>query len=123
MNPPHCQAGPLMDADVARALWKALVIHDAEAGESYLMGEDWQRVTLPPFSTDIDAAHRVVSVMQAAGWTLTVKQTVDPTGSAYLAAFVKQDNRPYRFVCHESLPMVLCLAALAAFAGLNVLAN
>jgi hypothetical protein len=109
-----------MDADVARALWKALVIHDAEAGESYLMGEDWQRVPLPHFSTDIDAAHRVVSVMQAAGWTLSVKQTVEPDRSAYLAAFVKPDNRHYNFVRHDSLPMALCLAALAAFAGLNL---
>jgi hypothetical protein len=97
------------------------VIHDAEVGESYLMGDAGQRVPLPPFSTDIDAAHRVVSLMQASGWTVAVKRTVEPSASFYLAAFVKTDNRQYTFVSHPTLPMALCLAALAAFAGLNII--
>ena len=112
--------GSFLDADIARTLWKALVVHDAEKGESYLIGDDWQKVLLPHFSTNVDDAYRVVGHLQSQGWTLNLQQDIQKGVSKYIAAFVKMDGRHYIANEHESLPMVLCLAALAAYSGLNI---
>jgi hypothetical protein len=115
-------AGPFLDADIARTLWKALVVHDATTGESYLVGDDWLKVPLPRFSIDIEETHRVVGFMQAAGWTLTVKQVVENGTGQFMTAFIKADTRHYQSIKHESLAVAICLAALSAFGGLNVVA-
>jgi hypothetical protein len=112
-----------MDADIARTLWKVLVVHESETGESFMMDEDFKRVALPKFSTDVDEAYRVVAFMQSHNWTLSLKQEIEHGKSIYMATFMKNDNRSYIFNRHESLPMVLCLAALAALSGLNILRN
>ena len=112
--------GPILDADIARTLWKALVVHDAELNETYLVDEDWQKSPLPKFSTNVDDAYRIVSHLQSLGWTLHCKHFVDHGSSKYQAVFFKTDNRHYIVNEHESLAMVLCMAALAAFSGLNI---
>jgi hypothetical protein len=115
--------GPLMDADVARTLWKALVVHDTESNTSYLMGEDWKQVELPKFSTDTNQAHRVVRYMQGHGFTLNVQQVIEHGQGIYQATFMKPDGRKYLFCEHPELPMAICMAAVSAYGGLNIKAD
>lgn len=110
----------LTDANVARTLWKALVIHDSETGESYLSGSDWKKVSLPHFSSNVEDAHQVVAYMQSIGWTLSVKQDIDHGESSYLAVFVKNDNRVYTNCRAKTLPMAICLAALSTYVNLSL---
>jgi len=117
------EAGIFLDANVARTLWKALVVHDAELGQSYLMGDDWHRVPLPKFSTDVDDVQRVIGHMKSLGWTMVFKQEIEHGKSFYLVSFVKQDNREYLFVKHTSMEVAICLAALSAHGGLNFKAS
>jgi len=112
-------AGPMLDAQVARTLWRAIVIHDPETETSYLMGEDGREVPLPRFSRAVDDAHRVVALMNSRGWTMTLKQVTEGTPH-WLCAFVRDDGRTYVHTKAETMPLAICIAALAAHRGQNV---
>lgn len=112
-------AGNQLDANIARRLWKAVVLIDMEDGSHYfLRQEDHKRSPIPPYSTSVDECYRVVSKMQSMGWT--ARLTSKPEIGKYHAAFTKDDGRLYRLTEAETLPLAVCLAALAAYDGLNV---
>lgn len=112
-------AGPMLDAQVAQSLWRAIVMHDPETETSTLIGEDRKAVPLPRFSRDIPAAHRVAQQMQALGWTMLLKQVTE--GEAHwLCAFTKADGRTYLYSKCATMPLAICVAAMAAHQGRNL---
>ena len=113
-------AGPLLDARMARTLWRALVVHDAANNECYMVSDDHERVPVPAYSTVVDDAHRVAAFMQSHGWTLSIKQTMDDDNVCYVALFGKTDGRIYNYTKAETMPLAICLAALWAWSGGNV---
>ena len=111
--------GVQTDSLIARKLWRAIVVNDSETGESYMVGQDnADRVPVPPFSTDIDEAHKVVQYFQTKGWSFRVRNLAEE--DMYQACFFKEDNRKYRFVKAETMPLAICEAAMSAFNGLNI---
>lgn len=114
-------AGQLLDAKIARTLWRALVVLDIANNESYMVSNDGhEHVPVPKYSTVVDDAHRVVAFMQSKGWTLSLKQTMDDDNVCYVALFGKTDGRVYNYTKAETMPLVICLAALWAWSGSNV---
>lgn len=113
------EAGVQMDSLIARKLWRVFVVNDTETGEHYMVGsDDGEKVPLPPFSTNIDEAHRIVEFFQTKGWTFRVRNI--PERDAFHACFYRDDGRQYRFLEAETMPMAICLAALAAHSGTNL---
>lgn len=110
--------GPQMDAKIARRLWRAVVF--MEDGNHHLVQQgDFARVPLPPYSTDIDEAYRVVRYMQALGWACRLRHC--PDSARFRVCFTKADDRVYQWSLDEVMPMAICLAALAALDGANVI--
>lgn len=113
--------GPLMDAEVARRLWRAVIIHDSVAGESYMVGQDRSKVALPRYSSDVEDCYRVVGFMHSKGFVLRVSNVTEGEPH-WIAAFVRGDGRNYRFNRAETMTMAICLAAIDALDGKNVAA-
>lgn len=111
--------GPTLDALVARKLWGAVVIVDVMGKTAHLIGEDRKTpVRLPSYSTEVAAAHRVVGAMQQRGWTAYMKHD-DNTGK-FFACFSKSDGRTYKRTPADTLAHAVCLAALDALMGKNI---
>ncbi len=111
--------GVALDAVVARRLLLAVVVHDPATGEAHLVGaEDRKPVPLPRYSTEVEDAHRAAALMQRRGWSLRVRQ--DAERGEWLAAFTKDDGRVYAYSKTAAMPHAVCLAALAALDGRNV---
>ena len=111
--------GPMMDAAIARRLWRAIVFMDIEGQGAYLVRQgDHARMPLPGYSTNVDDAHRVVKQMQAHGYAATLKSAPE-FGKCY-ACFTQNDGKNYRMSEAETLPMAICLAAVEALDGTNL---
>lgn len=111
--------GPTLDALVARRLWKAIVFIDTASNTSYLIQQDDRaRLPLPPYSTDLEEAHRVVRFMQSKGYAARIRH--DPEGGIYRACFTLDDGRTYFYSRAATMPHVICIAALAALDNKNV---
>ncbi len=116
MNEP----GPFLDNLIARKVWRALVVTESESGESYMVNQDdHSKVSVPAFSTDLDQAQKVVDYFQNKGWSLRVQSV--PENDNFQACFFRDDNQTYRFVHADTVPSVICEAALAALNGTNVI--
>jgi hypothetical protein len=111
------QPGIQTDSLVARKLWRADVVSDPETGEHYIAQLD-EKVPLPAFSTDVAEAERIVEFLESKGWVFRVKNI--PEDDQYKACFIKEDNRTYRFAKADTIPMVICEAAMAVINGTNL---
>lgn len=113
-------AGPSLDGRLALALWRAVVLVDGQTGEHTLVSADGRgAVRLPAFSSDLEAAHRVISKMKEQGWTVLIDHG-PATGGRYRVVFGRDDRRNYLYTEATPLPLAICLAALAALEGGNV---
>lgn len=114
------QPGPVMDATIARRCWRTLVVLDTASGRFHMVAEaDGREVPVPPFSTDLMEAHRVVRLFQSRGWTARLR-TVPERGTSE-ACFTRNDGRTYRYSADVTMPMAICRAALDALDGRNVM--
>lgn len=112
--------GPALDSLIARKVWRAIVVSEAATGESYMVGQaNGGKVPVPPFSTVLTEAHRVVEFFQNKGWSFRVKHI--PDDDEYHGCFYRDDGRTYTFVKASEVPHVICLAALAALSNSNTL--
>lgn len=108
-------AGPELDAAIARRLWKAIVM--VEGGVRVLVEANTKKsVPLPGYSTILDEAYRVVARMQSEGWEARIG--ADDDGRCR-AVFAKGDGRLYLWTYAQTGPEAICLAALAAVEGRN----
>lgn len=112
------RAGPDLDAEIARKLWRYLVEFSPDNGD-YLMMSALGKEAIPPFSTDEAATEQVVEFYRARGWRLRTRRD----GKGYAAAFVRQDGHQYRFICAETRSAAICHAALAVANGTNIQAK
>lgn len=108
--------GPMLDAQVARRLWRAVVLFDGPE-PFFVEAGTRKRVPLPAYSTDTDEAHRVISQMHATGHTARI--SADPDGR-FRCVFSLPDDRVYRWTIGLTAAHAICLAALAALDGSNV---
>jgi hypothetical protein len=114
MNP-----GIETDSLIARKVWRAVVVNDTLTGESYMIGqEDRTHVPVPPFSTDIEEAYKIVAFFQNKGWTFRLMNI--PDDDVFQACFFQQDERMYRFVRGQTVPLAICAAAIALLDGSNI---
>ena len=114
-NRTEVRAGPELDAEIVRKLWRYLVEFDAETG-TYLMMSAVGKEAIPPYSTDRAATDQVIEFYQSRGWRLRSHKD----GVGYAAAFTRKDGTQYRFICAETLPAAVCHAALAVANGTNI---
>ncbi|RYD39560.1 MAG: hypothetical protein EOP83_36590 [Verrucomicrobiaceae bacterium] len=111
--------GPSLDGMIARRLWRALVFVDTATKTSYLIQQgDRARLPLPPYSTDLDEAHRVVRFMQNQGYAARIRH--DPESGMYRACFTLNDGRVYVYNKAETMPAAICIAALLALDNKNI---
>lgn len=111
--------GPALDAQIARRLWKAIVFFDGETKTTHLIEQSSRaRLPLPPYSTDLEEAHRVVRFMQSKGYAARIRH--DPQGGIYRACFTLDDERVYVYSQAATMPLVICIAALAALDNKNI---
>lgn len=112
--------GPAMDATIARRLWRAIVVVDTATGRCHMVAEaDGRAVPVPPFSTDLMEAHKIVRLFQSQGWSARLR-TVPERGTSE-ACFTRNDGRTYRYSAAETMPLAICQAALDALDGRNVM--
>ena len=111
--------GPHTDALIARRLWRAIVVFDVEGQGAHLVKEgEHTPVPLPPYSTNVDEAHRVVQHMQSKGYVARLKSAPD-IGKCF-ACFYRNDGRNYRMSEGQTLSMAICMAALEALDGTHI---
>ena len=74
--------GPDLDAEIARKVLGVVVIMDTETGAYQLRDVANRRfLAVPPYSTDTQAAHELVSKFKAAGCTFSIKMEEDQSWS------------------------------------------
>jgi hypothetical protein len=113
--------GPATDSLVARSIWKAIIVTETETGESYMVNQDdYSKVKVPPYSTSVDEAHRIVEYFQNQGWSARIRNV--PEQDVFMVSFFKHDGRTYRFMKGDTLPMAICMAALDLINGSNTIA-
>lgn len=110
------KVGPELDSLIARKLWKVLVVYDPEQDERYMVGVDHSHVPLPPFSSNLEEAHRIVGAMKNMGFFF---QSRICDNGCYEAAFTKPDGKSYLYSFGKTLPEVICHSALSALDGSN----
>lgn len=108
-------AGRDLDIEVACTLWRCTVVIDHETGPA-MMG-DGELEPIPHYSTDITDAHLVIDLMKDAGWSFRSKRDKK---IGYIASFSKNDGTTYRFFRTDTLPLSICVAALAVFNGTGI---
>lgn len=112
--------GAPLDAQVAQAVWKAMVLVDGATGERTLVAANAKDpVPLPRFSADLGDAYKVVAAMKAKGWIFAMRHEA-VGGGRYCVAFGRDDGLTYRYTETAKLALSICLAALAALGGMNV---
>lgn len=90
------------------------------SGESYMVRqEDGGKVPVPLFSTNTEDSYRVVEFLRTTGWFFRIKH--HPDVGEYRACFYKEDGRTYTFVKGDTIPITICLAALACISNKNVI--
>lgn len=114
------QAGPNLDQQIARLLFGSVVIIDTQTGEQYMMGKDHQRVPVPPFSTDMETAQELATLLADTGLNLNMKQSKQGDQVVWFACFSKEDGRRYVATMAASAAEAVCAAALAAHNGNNI---
>jgi hypothetical protein len=108
--------GPEMDAEIARKLWRTVVIFDTEIGDSYTVGNNLARLPVPPYSTSLDSANSIIELYMERGWTFKTRREEE----LFLAGFFRTDGTTYRYFRAETLPAAICYAALAVENGTNI---
>lgn len=114
--------GPQMDAEIARKIWRAIVIH--EGGEFYMHGlDDGAKVPIPKFSTDATDTNRLIEFFQNKGYSSRIilnKRPIGPNGTDGWSHTIVLTNINGSYTGeHVDLAMAVCLAALAVHEGTN----
>ena len=108
------------DSMIARKIWRAIVVNDNDSGASFMVEQKTQnQVPIPAFSTELEEANKIVEFFQAKGWFFRVQSV--PEENVFRAVFYKEDSRTYKFMKSETMPMVICEAAIAAINGTNLM--
>lgn len=110
-----------LDSMVARSVWGYVVIIDTVTGESYIMGRDHVKMSIPEYSTDITTAYEIAEHLRQFGFTLQLKNQIRDGNSYWTACFTKAgDGKVYVPVEGDTLPESICRAAISAAYGTNV---
>lgn len=114
------ETGFQMDSQIARKIWRSIVVSDINTGENYMVGQaDHAKVPIPKFSTDTDDAHKIVEFFQCQGWTFRIRHI--PENDTYEACFYKDNGLNYRYMVSDTLPMAICIAGLAVIDGTHLI--
>jgi hypothetical protein len=114
------EAGTALDHLVATEVFGYVVVIDTHSGESYIMGKDHVKISLPKYSEDIEDAYKITEHLYKSGWNLSVKNSIIEGHNRWLTAFVKPDTRRYLPSLASSLPVAICMAGVAAAIGQNI---
>jgi len=115
MNP-----GIELDADIARKIFKLVVMVDSETGESTmrdLKTKKW--VSIPKFSTNTDVAYALINHFSHKGFFATINSVFNDSYTEWQVIFHSNNQIPIVKATGKSAAHAICLAAL----GLNDLLN
>lgn len=102
----------LLDASIARLLWRAIVFADVGGGVAYVVDEKRKRHPVPKFSTDVDDARRLVRLMRSLGFKEVVRTS---PGGIVCAYFTRPETlRQHAVEEAATKPLALSRAALSA---------
>lgn len=91
---------------------KAGLSLDAEISKKIMHQSNLKSKDIPRYTTNIYAAYEVISNMQHQGWSFHIKSKITQVGSLlYHAKFVRNNQHTEQY--SPSLPMAICLSALA----------
>ncbi len=68
---------------------------------------------IPKFSTDIYAAHTVINKLQMQGWSCRVRSQINHMGALVYRAHFNKGKKLHSEVFAPTIPLAVCLAALA----------
>lgn len=102
------RASPSLDAEIARVVFRLIVVYDSSTEEYRIMEDEAHSAPIAPYSSDPYHAQNIVDHYFRQGWTF--KYWKD--GEGYLAGFSRNDGSTYRMFLAETLPLVICAAAL-----------
>lgn len=108
--------GPALDAFVVRSLWRGIVVYDTATAAIRMIDPHRQQVAIPAYSTDKDAANRVVRQMRTRGLLLRVRRMAG-TGMVHACFCREGEVNGGRYSRAPTLAMAICLAALAQLDG------
>ena len=115
MNP-----GIELDADIARKIFKLVVMVDSETGKSTmrdLKSKKW--VSIPTFSSNTDVAYSLIDHFSRKGFFATINSAFNDSYTEWQVIFHSSDKNPVVGATGKSAAHAICLAAL----GLNDLLN
>ena len=78
--------------------------------EELSLGLYTERIPVPRYSADIDAAWKVVERMRALGWHIVI----DSRPGNWLVQFFSTDGRKHSAASADLVPLAICRAAIAA---------
>lgn len=109
-----------LDSLVARHVWGMVVIIDTTTGANYIMGKNRTRMEVPSYCNDLVAASAIEEKLESQGFYLSVRNTLDDKASQWIACFLRDDEHEYKPSIADDLPTAICMAAVAAMQGVNI---
>jgi len=103
--------GPLLDAQIARRLWRAIVFVDVSNNIAYMF-DGKEKKPLPKFSTSIQDARKLTRTMRTLGFEECLR--VNLLNGLVYACFISEDEPERSFSEATTKPLAICLAVLAA---------
>lgn len=114
------QAGPDLDAEVARKVFRHVVMYD-EAGRAQVRDLKLGKfVDVPPYSTDTDAAYKILNHFQHLGFRSQVGSTMQDNYLVWSAKITKVTDPDWGVMTQAgTLSHAVSLAGLALIPRLN----
>lgn len=116
------QPGRKLDAEIAKKVFKFFTVFDTKLDDFHLVRQDnSKRNPLPNYSTNTDAAYKVVNHYQNIGLYCNVGSTIKDGENYWRAVFYKNKNAQLQQAVGETLAHAICLAALDVIEDRNQL--
>jgi hypothetical protein len=105
--------GRELDAEVARKVFRYVVMVDTSTGERYTISRDTgNRRPIEDFSTSSDEAYRIIDMMKSNGLFANIRNNVEDGKQVWHVGFYRQGEATYSLIKGETLAHATCLAVL-----------
>jgi hypothetical protein len=108
------EPGNLLDAEIAKRVFKYAVIANADGTFSGFDLNSQKPAPIPQFSIDLNRAHDVMNWFSNHGYIYNVGSTVNNGQITWIASFVPRGQKDPIWSQGVTLPHAICIAALAA---------
>lgn len=109
----YLPSGRELDAEIARKVFRYVVMVDTSTGERYTIQRDTgKRRPIEEFSSSSDEAYRIIDLMKANGLFAHIRNNVEDGKQVWHVGFYRAGEETFRLIKGDTLAHATCLAVL-----------